>query len=175
MVFLFQAVQEVHVAFGEVRAFFGFHFVDGGVDLIFDVVREAAVGQGIDDVIFFFYVLLQAVGIGHGFRQDLEFIFGLRFLSVEFEGFVEGADVGADEVVFDKHAVFDDDRCDFFKMVDHFREENEFFPAMMMAIGITADEIQALLDYGCSEEEIEEMLYDPELFHEMTGELLYAY
>ena len=24
-------------------------------------------------------------------------------------------------------------------------------------------------------EEIEEMLYDPELFHEMTGELLYAY
>ena len=25
------------------------------------------------------------------------------------------------------------------------------------------------------EEEIEEMLYDPELFHEMTGELLYAY
>ena len=37
------------------------------------------------------------------------------------------------------------------------------------------DEIQALLDYGCSEEEIEEMLYDPTLLHEMTGELLYAY
>ena len=30
-------------------------------------------------------------------------------------------------------------------------------------------------DYGCSEEEIEEMLYDPTLLHEMTGELLYAY
>ena len=29
------------------------------------------------------------------------------------------------------------------------------------AFGVTADEIQALLDYGCSEEEIEEMLYDP--------------
>lgn len=43
-IFLFQAVQEVHVALGEVRAFFRFHFVDGGVDLIFDVVREAAVG-----------------------------------------------------------------------------------------------------------------------------------
>ena len=43
------------------------------------------------------------------------------------------------------------------------------------AFGVTADEVQALLDYGCSEEEIEEMLYDPELFHEMTGELLYAY
>ena len=43
------------------------------------------------------------------------------------------------------------------------------------AFGITADEIQALLDYGCSEEEIEEMLYDPTLLHEMTGELLYAY
>ena len=37
------------------------------------------------------------------------------------------------------------------------------------------DEVQALLDYGCSEEEIEEMLYDPTLLHEMTGELLYAY
>mgnify|MGYP000896747470 CR=1 FL=1 len=43
------------------------------------------------------------------------------------------------------------------------------------AFGVTADEVQALLDYGCTEEEIEEMLYDPELFHEMTGELLYAY
>ena len=43
------------------------------------------------------------------------------------------------------------------------------------AFGVTADEVQALLDYGCSEEEIEEMLYDPELFYEMTGELLYAY
>ena len=43
------------------------------------------------------------------------------------------------------------------------------------AFGVTSDEVQALLDYGCSEEEIEEMLYDPELFHEMTGELLYAY
>ena len=43
------------------------------------------------------------------------------------------------------------------------------------AFGVTADEVQALLDYGCSEEEIEEMLYDPTLLHEMTGELLYAY
>ena len=41
--------------------------------------------------------------------------------------------------------------------------------------GVSADEVQALLDYGCSEEEIEEMLYDPALLHEMTGELLYAY
>ena len=43
------------------------------------------------------------------------------------------------------------------------------------AFGVAADEVQALLDYGCSEEEIEEMLYDPTLLHEMTGELLYAY
>ena len=43
------------------------------------------------------------------------------------------------------------------------------------AFGVTADEVQALLDYGCSEEEIEEMLYDPALLHEMTGERLYAY
>lgn len=43
------------------------------------------------------------------------------------------------------------------------------------SFGVTADEVQALLDYGCSEEEIEEMLYDPTLLREMTGELLYAY
>ena len=43
------------------------------------------------------------------------------------------------------------------------------------AFGVSAGEVQALLDYGCSEEEIEEMLYDPALLHEMTGELLYAY
>ena len=43
------------------------------------------------------------------------------------------------------------------------------------AFGVSIEEVQALLDYGCSEEEIEEMLYDPTLLHEMTGELLYAY
>ena len=32
-----------------------------------------------------------------------------------------------------------------------------------------------LLDYGCDLDEIEELLYDPALLHEMTGELLYAY
>ena len=43
------------------------------------------------------------------------------------------------------------------------------------AFGVSIEEVQALLDYGCPEEEIEEMLYDPALLHEMTGELLYAY
>ena len=90
-------------------------------------------------------MLLQAVGIGHGFGQDLEFIFRLRFLGVEFEGFVEGPDMGTDEVVFDEHAVLDDDGGDFFQVVDHFREEDEFFPAVMVAVGITADEIE---DFG---------------------------
>ena len=37
--------------------------------------------------------------------------------------------------------------------------------------GVSADEVQALLDYGCSANEIEEMLCDPALLHEMTGEL----
>ncbi len=49
------------------------------------------------------------------------------------------------------------------------------FSALPRHLGVSTDEIQALLDYGCSEEEIEEMLYDPTLLHEMTGELLYAY
>lgn len=43
------------------------------------------------------------------------------------------------------------------------------------AMGVSADEVQALLDYGCAPEEIEELLYDPSLLHELTGELLYAY
>ena len=43
------------------------------------------------------------------------------------------------------------------------------------SMGISEDEIQALLDYGCAPDEIEELLYDPALLHEMTGELLYAY
>ncbi len=42
-------------------------------------------------------------------------------------------------------------------------------------MGVSEDEIQALLDYGCDPDEIEELLYDPALLHEMTGELLYAY
>ena len=42
-------------------------------------------------------------------------------------------------------------------------------------MGVSEDEVQALLDYGCDPDEIEELLYDPALLHEMTGELLYAY
>ena len=55
------------------------------------------------------------------------------------------------------------------------RKATKIYSPLLKAFGVTADEIQALLDYGCSEEEIEEMLYDPALLHEMTGELLYAY
>jgi hypothetical protein len=51
---------------------------------------------------------------------------------------------------------------------------NDLF-SVAKAFGVTADEVQSLLDYGCLEEEIEEMLYNPTLLHEMTGELLYAY
>ena len=36
---------------------------------------------------------------------------------------------------------------------------NDLF-SVAKAFGVTADEVQALLDYGCSEEEIEEMLYE---------------
>lgn len=43
------------------------------------------------------------------------------------------------------------------------------------SMGVSEDEIRALLDYGCSPAEIEELLYDPFLLHELTGELLYAY
>ena len=43
------------------------------------------------------------------------------------------------------------------------------------SMGVSEDEVQVLLDYGCDPDEIEELLYDPALLHEMTGELLYAY
>ena len=43
------------------------------------------------------------------------------------------------------------------------------------SMGVSEDEVQALLDYGCDPDEIEELLYDSALLHEMTGELLYAY
>lgn len=47
--------------------------------------------------------------------------------------------------------------------------------AAAKAMGVSADEVQALLDYGCDPDEIEELLYDPALLHELTSELLYAY
>lgn len=43
------------------------------------------------------------------------------------------------------------------------------------AMGFDEDEVLALLDYGCTASEIEEMLYDPLLLHESVAELLYAY
>lgn len=47
--------------------------------------------------------------------------------------------------------------------------------AAAKSMGVSADEVQALLDYGCDPDEIEELLYDPALLHEMTAELLRAY
>ncbi len=47
--------------------------------------------------------------------------------------------------------------------------------AAAKAMGVSEDEVQALLDYGCDPDEIEELLYDPAMLHEMTGELLRAY
>lgn len=47
--------------------------------------------------------------------------------------------------------------------------------AAAKSVGVSEAEVQALLDYGCDPDEIEELLYDPALLHEMTGELLHAY
>lgn len=47
--------------------------------------------------------------------------------------------------------------------------------AAAKAMGVSEAEVQALLDYGCDPDEIEELLYDPALLHEITGELLRAY
>ncbi len=43
------------------------------------------------------------------------------------------------------------------------------------AMGVSPDEIQVLFDYGCTRGEIEDMLYDPKLLHDLACELLYAY
>ncbi|WP_283674316.1 class II glutamine amidotransferase [Butyricicoccus sp. Marseille-Q5471] len=53
--------------------------------------------------------------------------------------------------------------------------ETDYLIDAAKAMGISEDEVQALLDYGCTTDEIEELLYDPALLHELTGELLYAY
>ncbi len=47
--------------------------------------------------------------------------------------------------------------------------------AAAKAMGVSEDEVQALLDYGCDPDEIEELLYDPALLHELISGLLYAY
>lgn len=61
-----------------------------------------------------------------------------------------------------------------FDLEDEPRQYKDLF-STAKSMGVSVDEIQALLDYGCSAAEIEELLYDPALLHEMTGELLYAY
>ena len=42
-------------------------------------------------------------------------------------------------------------------------------------MGVSEEEIQALLDYGCDYEEIEELLYNPAQLHAITRDLIYAY
>lgn len=43
------------------------------------------------------------------------------------------------------------------------------------AFGVDAEDVQMLLDYGCSSDEIEELLYDTSMLREMTAELKYSY
>ena len=43
------------------------------------------------------------------------------------------------------------------------------------SMGISPHEIMVLMDYGCDRDEIEELLYDPSLLHEIAAELLYTY
>ncbi|MEE0154559.1 MAG: class II glutamine amidotransferase [Agathobaculum butyriciproducens] len=43
------------------------------------------------------------------------------------------------------------------------------------AMGVSEDEVQMLIDYGCELEEIEELLYCPSVLHELLGELRYSY
>lgn len=42
------------------------------------------------------------------------------------------------------------------------------------AMGVSQDEVHALIAYGCELDEIEELLYDPALLHEITAEFLYV-
>ena len=43
------------------------------------------------------------------------------------------------------------------------------------AMGVSEDEVLALIDLGYDPCEIEELLYNPVLLHEAAAELLYAY
>ncbi|WP_283674734.1 class II glutamine amidotransferase [Butyricicoccus sp. Marseille-Q5471] len=43
------------------------------------------------------------------------------------------------------------------------------------AIGVSEADVQILLDYGCEPEEIEELLYEPELLRDILGTLRYSY
>lgn len=54
---------------------------------------------------------------------------------------------------------------------------NSYYELISVAssMGISPYEIIALMDYGCEREEIEELIYDPSLLHEIAAELLYAY
>ena len=43
--------------------------------------------------------------------------------------------------------------------------------AVASSMGISPDEIMALMDYGCERDEIEELLYDPSLLHEIRSRI----
>ena len=60
--------------------------------------------------------------------------------------------------------------CDYYE--DTPTNYDDLF-SVAKAFGVSIEEVQALLDYGCSADEIEEMLYDPALLNEMTGENFY--
>lgn len=59
--------------------------------------------------------------------------------------------------------------------LDELSLETDYLVEAAKSMGVSPDEIQALLDYGCDADEIEELLYNPTLLHEITAELLYGY
>ncbi len=53
--------------------------------------------------------------------------------------------------------------------------ERNYLIEVGKTMGISPDDIQTLFDYGCTFCEIEELLYNPKLLHNLVRELLYAY
>lgn len=60
-------------------------------------------------------------------------------------------------------------------LLDELPVHHEYLFDAAKSMGVSENEVQTLLDYGCDTDEIEELLYDPVTLHEINAELRYSY
>ena len=56
---------------------------------------------------------------------------------------------------------------------DGISSNREYLFDIAKSMGVSSDDIQLLLNYGCGADEIEELLYNPCLLHDIVSEIRY--
>ena len=124
--------------------FFFFEFPAPGIDGGHVFRRQLILGKGVHHIVFLFNMAFQQPGIPHGFRQDIQLIFGLRFLFVLVQCRSQAHHMVPSQVVLHQHPMGYQVIRHPAQFGHHHREQKLFFLPMMVFVRIVPDEIHHL-------------------------------